>query len=66
MAAGTANSADPDQTASQEQSDLGLHCMLEYLCPKICIKVGNISSKFKIVNMVNSPEKKLESLMVVT
>ena len=28
---GTANSADPDQTA-YEQSDLGLHCQLSIIC----------------------------------
>ena len=25
-----ANSADPDQTAPREQSDLGLHCLLRH------------------------------------
>ena len=29
-----ANSVDPDQTAPQEQSDLGLHCLLRHVCPK--------------------------------
>ena len=29
-----ANSADPDQTAPEEESDLGLHCMLNKYCPK--------------------------------
>ena len=31
-----ANIADPDQTAPNEQSDLGIHCLLlEHLCPNI-------------------------------
>ena len=30
---GIANDADPDQTAPQEQSDLGLHCLLSPICP---------------------------------
>ena len=30
---GMANSVDPDQTASSEQSDLGLHCLLRPICP---------------------------------
>ena len=29
---GMANSVDPDQTAPQEQSDLGLHCL-----PQACL-----------------------------
>ena len=29
-----ANSVDPDQTAPQEQSDLGLHCLPRPVCPK--------------------------------
>ena len=28
-----ANSEDPDQTAPQEQSDLGLHCLFKPSCP---------------------------------
>ena len=28
-----ANSEGPDQTAPQEQSDQGLHCLLRYACP---------------------------------
>ena len=28
-----ANIADPDQTAPEEQSDLGLHCLLTSICP---------------------------------
>ena len=34
---GMANSVDPDQTGSslEEQSDLGLHCLLRPVCPKI-------------------------------
>ena len=28
-----ANSVDPDQTAPEEQSDLGLHCLLRPICP---------------------------------
>ena len=28
-----ANSADPDQTAPKEQSDLGLHCLPTHFCP---------------------------------
>ena len=27
------NSVDPDQTALQEQSDLGLHCLFRQFCP---------------------------------
>ena len=27
-----ANSVGPDQTAPQEQSDQGLHCLLKYFC----------------------------------
>ena len=29
-----ANSAEPDQTAPLEQSDLGLHCLHRPVCPK--------------------------------
>ena len=29
---GMANSVDPDQT--EEQSDLGLHCLPGHICPK--------------------------------
>ena len=29
---GMANSVDPDQTAPQEQSDLGLHCLQMPFC----------------------------------
>ena len=28
-----ANSVDPDQTASEEQSDQDLHCLLRPICP---------------------------------
>ena len=28
------NSVDPEQTALQEQSDLGLHCLHSPICPK--------------------------------
>ena len=31
---GIANSEDPDQTAPEEQSDLGPHCLLRPVCPK--------------------------------
>ena len=31
---GIANSEDPNQTAPQEQSDLGLHCLPRPVCPK--------------------------------
>ena len=31
---GMANSVDPDQTAPQEQSDLGLHCLPRTVCLK--------------------------------
>ena len=34
---GMANSVDPDQTAqeqSDQQSDLGLHCLPRHICPK--------------------------------
>ena len=31
---GIANSEDPDQTAPEEQSDLGLHCLPRPICPK--------------------------------
>ena len=27
------NSVDSDQTAPEEQSDLGLHCLLNHICP---------------------------------
>ena len=30
-----ANSEDPDQTASSEQSDLGLHCLYRPFCQAI-------------------------------
>ena len=33
-AEGIANTVDPDQTAPQEQSDLGLHCLPGRACPK--------------------------------
>ena len=29
-----ANSADPDQIALKDQSDLGLHCLLKPICHK--------------------------------
>ena len=29
---GMVNSVDPDQTAPQEQSDQGLHCLLRPIC----------------------------------
>ena len=29
-----ANSVAPDQTASHEHSDLGLHCLPRHICPK--------------------------------
>ena len=32
---GKANSEDSDQTALEEQSDLGLHCLHRTVCPKI-------------------------------
>ena len=32
---GMANSVVPDQTAPQEQSDLGLHCLPRPICPNI-------------------------------
>ena len=35
----SANSADPDQTAPKEQSDLGLHCLLSISCPDILSKI---------------------------
>ena len=34
-AGGMENSADPDQTAPKEQSDLDLHCLLRPTCPNI-------------------------------
>ena len=34
---GMANSADPDQ----EQSDLGLHCLSRYICPKTLDHYGS-------------------------
>ena len=30
-----ANSADPEQTLHSAVSDLGLHCLLSYVCPNI-------------------------------
>ena len=30
---GMANRVDPDQTASEEESDLGLHCLRRPICP---------------------------------
>ena len=30
---GMANNVDPDQTAPEEQSDLGLHSLLRPICP---------------------------------
>ena len=36
-----ANSVDPDQTAPEEQSDLGLHCLLNDICPSNFGKFGN-------------------------
>ena len=29
------NNEDPDQTAPEEQSDLGLHCLLRHFCSNI-------------------------------
>ena len=40
-----ANSADPDQTAPQEQSDLGLHCLPKKFVP-IFKYINNSGSKF--------------------
>ena len=33
-----ANSADPDQTAPEEQSDLGLHWLPKFFCLHTCYK----------------------------
>ena len=33
-AEGIANSVDSDKTDPQEQSDLGMHCLLRPICPK--------------------------------
>ena len=38
---GMANSVDPDQTALEEQSDLGLHCLPRPICPKTLDHYGN-------------------------
>ena len=32
---GMTNSVDPVQTAPKEQSELGVHCLLSYICPTI-------------------------------
>ena len=38
---GIANSADPDQTDVEEQSDEGLHCLLGSVCQNPWTKYGN-------------------------
>ena len=48
-----ANIVDPDQTALQEQSDLGLHCLLGPTCPK--------SLNFYVINTGFSLTPYLES-----
>ena len=35
------NRVDTDQTAPEEQSDLGLHCLLRPICPNISNYYGN-------------------------
>ena len=46
-------SADPDQTASWEQSDLGQHCLLQHFCPKM--KPSNKDCTVKILK-IGTPE----------
>ena len=41
----TANNIDPDQTAPQEQSDLGLHCLHRPTCPNIYNLYGNLITR---------------------
>ena len=36
-----ANSEGADQTAPQEQSDLGLHCLLRPICPRFKMFYNN-------------------------
>ena len=36
---GMANSVDPDQTATKEQSDLGLHCLHIPVCQTLVYKI---------------------------
>ena len=42
---GMANSVDPDQTAPEEQSDLGLHCLLRPICPNTYNFYGTNNNK---------------------
>ena len=38
---GMTNSIDPDQTAPEEQSDLGLHCFFKPIYPNTLNSYGN-------------------------
>ena len=56
-----ANSVDPDQTAPKEQFDLGLHCLLSYICPNIDGTVNMVNLFFKSHSSlsVKTPEETL-------
>ena len=43
------NCVDPDQTAPEEQSDLGLHCLPRPSCPNI--------KYFRVIQIFNAPAK---------
>ena len=43
------NSVDPDQTALQEQSFLGLHCLQKPVCPKTEDHYGNLLIRVVLV-----------------
>ena len=47
-----ANSVEPDQTALEEQSDLGLHCFLRPVCPSTYIFYGIVSRHKKSFYLV--------------
>ena len=48
-AEGIANSVDPDQTAPEEQSDLGLHYLPRSTCPKTYDHYGIVNLYFSLM-----------------
>ena len=59
-----ANCVDPDQTPRSAASDLGLHCLLRYVCPNTFSKYGNmIKSNLPQKILLDPPCKKLALVM---
>ena len=55
------NSAEPNQTAPKEQSDLGLHCLLSIFCPNVN-KNYDTEKLFSYYEMKNNNLNKLQHL----